>query len=233
MLVPDVFCWGSRKFPLEQIPPSDQQWGQAIHQQTPMATQPPPMSMHSWASVMHENNIQRYCHVLGTSMAGIAAFEDRIATAYLAGRKDVQADNIGCIGLSGGGLRSTLLRATAPQIKAAVVVGMMTTYQGLLDHNVATHTWMLFPSPRWAQLGDWTDLAACRAPLPLLVQYDREDPLFTMEGMTGAHRRLARHYRWAGKPGNYVGEFYDGPHKFDLAMQQSAFSWLERQLMQG
>jgi len=28
----------------------------------------------------------------------------------------------------------------------------------------------------------------------------------------------------------YVGEFYDGPHKFDRAMQQFAFAHLERWL---
>lgn len=230
VLVPDVFCWGSRKFPLEQIPPSDRHYGRTIHQQTPAGFQTPQMSEHSWASVFHEHTIQRYCHALGTSMAGIVAYEDRIAESYLAGRKDVRADRIGCIGLSGGGLRSTLLRAAGKRIKAAVVVGLMSTYAGLLDHNVISHTWMLFPSPQLAQLGDWPDLAACQAPLPLMVQYDREDSLFTMQGMRSAHRRLSKLYRSAGKPKNYVGEFYDGPHKFDLPMQESAFVWLDRQL---
>jgi hypothetical protein len=34
-----------------------------------------------------------------------------------------------------------------------------------------------------------------------------------------------------GNPQNYVGEFYPGPHKFDLAMQASAFAWLKRWLV--
>jgi hypothetical protein len=49
---------------------------------------------------------------------------------------------------------------------------------------------MLFPSG-WARYGDWPDLAACRAPTPLLVQYDEDDHLFTEAGMRAADARLA------------------------------------------
>ncbi|NJN92829.1 MAG: hypothetical protein HC875_01420 [Anaerolineales bacterium] len=42
-----------------------------------------------------------------------------------------------------------LLQATSIKIVAAVIVGMMSTYEHVLDHNVAFHTWMFFlPSGR-------------------------------------------------------------------------------------
>ncbi len=91
------------------------------------------------------------------------------------------------------------------------------------------HTWMLFPND-WSSHGDWSDLVACRAPSPLLVQYDRDDPLYTTAGMRAADRRLRAHYRRVGATGNYRGEFYPGPHKFDVPMQKTAFAWLEHQL---
>jgi len=59
---------------------------------------------------------------------------------------------------------------------------------------------------------------AGRAPSPLMVQYDKEDALFSIEGMRAADRRIAKHYQSVGKRKNYVGEFYDGPHKFDVPM---------------
>jgi hypothetical protein len=62
------------------------------------------------------------------------------------------------------------------------------------------------------------------------MQFNRDDQLFTPQGMSAAHNRLTTRYRQAGAPGAYVGELYDGPHKFDLAMQQSAFAHLERWL---
>lgn len=152
-----------------------------------------------------------------------------MAVNFLASRPDVISEKIGCIGLSGGGCRAALLQATSTKIAAAVIVGMMSTYEHLLDHNVASHTWMFFPS-KWASWGDWPDLAACRAPSPLLVQYDLDDNLFTEEGMRAVHQRLASHYQSVGKPDNYVDEFYPGPHQFDLKMQLAAFTWLKKNL---
>src|SRR5205814_2107848 len=49
-------------------------------------------------------------------------------------------------------------------------------------------------------------------------------------GMSAAHNRLTTRARRAGAPDGFIGELYDGPHKLDLAMQQSAFAHLERWL---
>ncbi len=159
----------------------------------------------------------------------MVSYEDRVAANYLASRSEVDAGHIGCIGLSGGGCRSAMLGATSDRISAAVVVGMMSTFASLLDHNVDSHTWMFFPHS-WPRHGDWTDLAAARAPSPLLVQYDLQDDLFTEEGMRAADARLTEHFHSVGAPDNYRGEFYPGPHKFDLTMQEIAFQWLRERL---
>jgi hypothetical protein len=77
-----------------------------------------------------------------------------------------------------------------------------------------------------AAIADWPDLAASRAPSPLLIQYNRDDQLFPIQGMQSAHARIAFHYEQTGQPSRYLGRFYDGPHKFDKEMQKEAFSWL-------
>ena len=46
--------------------------------------------------------------------------------------------------------------------------------------------------------GDWADLVACRAPSPLMVQFDNEDALFTMAGMKGAATATTRDDRYSG-----------------------------------
>jgi dienelactone hydrolase len=163
---------------------------------------------------------------LGTNLAGVVCHEDRIAANYLLSREDVIPDRIGCIGLSGGGNRAALLTATHAAIAATVIIGLMCTYEGLLDHNMS-HTWMFFPFG-WARYGDWPDLAACRAPSPLLVQYALDDELFTVQGMRDADAKLKAHYARVGKPDAYVGQFYPGPHRFDLEMQRAAFAWLDQ-----
>lgn len=217
VLVPDTFLWGSRRFP------------PALVLGTESVETAAEIAAYNAAAGPHENVVEKYCSVLGATFAGVVSFEDRVAAHYLASRADVDSEAIGCLGLSGGGCRSALLQATCGHIRAAVVVGMMTTYDGLLDHNIASHTWMLYPQG-WSRRGDWTDLAACRAPSPLLVQYDREDGLFSMEGMEAAHRRLTAHYQSVGCPENYVGQFYPNPHVFDREMQSEAFAWLTTHL---
>jgi len=103
---------------------------------------------------------------------------------------------------------------------------MMSSYDALLDHNVIDHTWMLLPAG-FAAHADWPDLTACHAPAPLLVQYNRDDDLFPLPGAQAAHERITAHYIDADAPRAYTGRFYDGPHKFDLTMQQDAFAWLQ------
>jgi dienelactone hydrolase len=229
VLIHDVFPWGSRRFPLEDMPQMVRQSAEMLAPSAPPELGAGELAVYNVAADLHEHIIEKYCSILGTTFAGVISYEDRVAAAYLASRPDVNSERIGCIGLSGGGCRSALLAATCHRISAAVIVGMMSTYAGLLDRHVSTHTWMFFPAG-WARHGDWPDLAACRAPLPLLVQYDLDDELFTVEGMRAAHERLREHYAGAGAPDAYAGEFYPGRHKFDLEMQRSAFAWLKSRL---
>jgi dienelactone hydrolase len=229
VLVHDVFPWGSRKFAWESMPEMVRQAGGALAPSAPSLLGTGEVAVYNVAADLHEHVVEKYCSILGTTFAGVIAYEDRVAAAYLASRPDVISERVGCIGLSGGGCRSALLAATCELVSTAVVVGMMSTYAGLLDRHVSTHTWMFFPAG-WARHGDWPDLAACRAPLPLLVQYDLDDELFTVEGMQEAHERLQAHYAGSGAPKAYTGEFYPGRHKFDLEMQESAFAWLKARL---
>ena len=229
VLVHDVFTWGSRKFPWESLPEMVRQAAQTLMRSVTVQPGDEEIALYNIATDLHEHIVEKYCSVLGTTFAGVISYEDRVAADYLASRPDVISERIGCIGLSGGGSRSALLAATCDFLSAAVISGMMSTYGGLLDRHVSTHTWMFFPAG-WPRHGDWPDLAACRAPSPLLVQYDLDDELFTVEGMRAADERLREHYAGAGSPDAYSGEFYPGLHKFDLEMQGSAFAWLKARL---
>jgi dienelactone hydrolase len=231
VLVHDTFLWGSRRFE------ADVMEGHLSTDVEEPWVAPDPLRTGSPASVAeynrlaarHEHVVAKYCTVLGTSLAGVVAYEDRVALEYLRSRRDVLGKSIGCVGLSGGGCRAALLNAVSPLVSAAVVVGMMTTYEGLLDRHVGSHTWMFFPSglaPRW----DWPELASCRAPSPLMVLYMRGDELFSLGGMQDAHAQIQLKYRTLGHPAAYVGTFYEGGHRFDCQMQEAAFDFLAERL---
>jgi dienelactone hydrolase len=221
VLVHDVFLWGSRRFPLEVMP-------ERMHQLAALLGGSE-IQQYNEAARFHEHLVAKYAALLGTTISGIVSAEDRVAVRYLQSRPEVRTEHIGCIGLSGGGNRAAMLQATCDDVRAAVVVGMMCTYPALLDRYIEPTTWMFLPNG-WSRYGDWPDLAACRAPSPLLVQYLRHDHLFTLAGMQAAHDRIAAHYASAGHPEAYEGAFYDGDHRFSIEMQGAAFDWLVRQL---
>lgn len=227
VLVPDVFGWGSRRFPFAELPGLVRDLTEATRDIVPpdeLSRGAGEAAAYNTAAWHHEQLIAKYCALLGTSLAAVVSAEDRMAAGYLRSRPDVTGP-IGCVGLSGGGCRAALLTATDDELGAAVIVAMMSSYAALADHSVIDHTWMLFP-PGLAAVADWPDLAACHAPVPLLVQYDRDDPLFPLPGQEQAHERIARHYA----AGGYQGRCYDGGHKFDAAMQRDAFGWLREQV---
>lgn len=229
VLVHDTFLWGSRKFPLEAMPEQERTLGAAIGATLGHGDIDPEVLRYHGAAFLHEHQIAKYCDLLGTSIAAITAFEDRVALAYLAARNDVDADRLACVGFSGGGLRAALLGATADGLKARVITAMMSTYEEMLSRHVVPHTWMLFPAG-WSRHGDLPDLAASAAPTPLLVQYPAGDTLFTENGMRDADAKIRRAYDRAGAPGAYSGAFYEGPHRFDVPMQEDALTWLGKQL---
>ena len=223
VLVPDTFLWGSRRFDVLAMPAGDRLAGRGLAREQGVLADP--VKAYNAASILHEHTVEKALRLLGTCMAGVVNFEDRMALQFFRNRLPAQIP-VACIGLSGGGLRSAMLSATSPDISAAVVVGMMATYESLLNGALDQHTWMLYP-PGWSPRADFPDIAGCRAPRPLLVQYDRHDCLFSIQGMETAHQHLKRLYTAAGNPGNYEGTFYDGDHKFDRRMQEDAFAWLE------
>jgi hypothetical protein len=48
--------------------------------------------------------------------------------------------------------------------------------------------------------------------------------------MRNAHSRMAATYAQAGERESYAGEFYPGPHRFDIPMQEAALAWLQSRL---
>jgi dienelactone hydrolase len=181
-----------------------------------------------WAN-RYENVVARSIFSTGLTLPGIAFCEDRIALGVLAARREVDADRIGCAGLSSGGRRAVLLAALDDRIRAAVTVGFMTTWRDFAAHRSYAHSWEVY-IPGLPRLLDFPDILSLHMPRPTLVQSLRDDHLFSYGEAQRAQRKLREAFRAAGASDALRQRFYPGPHRFSIEMQDDAFAWLARHL---
>jgi len=235
VLAVDVFLFGSRKVAVEELSP-DLLTGyeQSVGVDRELLLEGDRTSR-EWVEAYnlfaghHEHLIAKTLFTAGTTWPGVFAFEDRRSVDYLLTRPEVDPTRIGCGGLSGGGLRTIFLAGLDERIRCAVCVGFMSTFAGFLRDRCRCHTWMLYV-PHLARYLDLPEVIALRAPLPLMVQYDEDDELYTLKGQRDADVRIRAIYKKMGTAERYSGRFYPGPHKFDQQMQEDAFDWFDRWL---
>lgn len=180
----------------------------------------------------HETLVAKTIFTSGTTWPGILFHGDRVALDYLLSRPEVDPERVGCMGLSIGGFRSAHLTGLDSRIKAAAVVGWMTTYESLMQDHLRSHTWMIYVPGQLPYL-DLPDVASLNAPNPLLVLNCSQDVLFTPAGMREAEAKLQSVYSKLGQPGRFECRYYDLPHSFTVPMQNDAIAWLEKWLKVG
>jgi len=226
----DMFLWGSRKIPMESVNEDFQKLFEGL-------------------TVGSDDYIRKYnefwelneCLMVvdsilsaGTSWPGIYSYEDRRSVDYLLTRQEIDPERIACGGLSGGGLRSIFLTGLDDRIKCGFCVGFMSTLRGILRNHVRCppgHGLLMY-APQLFRFLDLPDIIALHAPSPLMVLYNTEDELFTIEGQREADAKIAAIYSSQNGANQYVGKFYPGPHKFDGPMQEDVFNWLEGNIAQ-
>ena len=226
VFVPDVFLWGSRKILPEELP----SWYLYQYQEGlnhPVDSDEYIAAYNQYASNA-EHDIAKTFTEAGMTWGGITVYDDMRAVDFLLTQPDVDASNIGCCGLSGGGLRTVFLAAMDDRIKCSCCVGFMSTLYEFL-YKVYTHTWMMY-IPGLANLMDFTDLYSLHGAKPTMALYDADDQLYTPKGQEDADNRLREIYTKMGVPELYSGHFFPGPHKFDVEMQEIAFKFFDNWL---
>lgn len=225
VLVPDAFPFASRRVLLKDVEPAHLRNG---------LTDDNPESIeninayNAWASD-HEHIMSKSLYSAGTTWPAVFFAEDKKALDILSNRPDVDDKNIGCAGLSGGGMRTVFLAGQDDRIKCAVCVGFMTTWRDLALHKAYTHTWMTYV-PLLPNEMDFPEILGLRTPLATMVMNDTEDELFTLDEMKRADKILQEVFLKAGAADRYKCSYYPGPHKFDKKMQTEAFDWFNKWL---
>ncbi|MCB0688366.1 MAG: prolyl oligopeptidase family serine peptidase [Saprospiraceae bacterium] len=224
VLVHDAFTFASRRVLLQDVPEYNRN---GLTDENPEDQQNID-DYNDWAAE-HEHVMAKSLFSAGTCWPAVFLGEDQVALDILASRQEVDANNLGCAGLSGGGLRTVYMGGMDERIKCAVCVGFMTTWTDFILNKSFTHTWMTY-TPLIANDLDFPEILGLRAPLPTLVLNDNDDSLYTLPEMKDADRILKEVYEKAGATDAYRASFYPGPHKFDKAMQKEAFDWFDQWL---
>lgn len=224
VLVHDTFTFGSRRMRLSDVPANIRNKMEEANPESEEEIQ-----RYNQFAAAHEHLIAKSLFCAGMTWPGVFVNDDQRALDYLASQPDVDATRIGCCGLSGGGLRTVMLTGADERIRCSCCVGMMTTWRDYLLNKSYTHTWMCYV-PGLPRDLDYPEILGLAAPNPVLVLSNRQDQLFTMPEMERADRILGEVYRKANAADRYRTSFYDGPHKFDLAMQKEAFEWFDKWL---
>ncbi|MEX2233547.1 MAG: hypothetical protein WD824_15395 [Cyclobacteriaceae bacterium] len=224
VLVSDAFPFASRRVLLKDVPE---------HLRNGLTDEDPenPVNIEAyndWAGE-HEHIMAKSLFSAGTTWPAVFFAEDRKALDILCARKDVDANRIGCGGLSGGGMRTVFMGGLEPRIKCAVCVGFMTTWKDFIMNKSFTHTWMTYV-PVLPNEMDFPEILGLRAPLATLVLNDEQDQLYTLPEMKRADTILREVYKKAKAEDHYACSYYPGPHKFDANMQDEAFAWFDRWL---
>lgn len=191
----------------------------------------------AWLAFHERVHLETYPHVAGAliragaTWPGVFVSEDRRTVDYLQSRPEVDGARIGCIGLSVGGYRSNLLAAADDRIRAAVAVGWLCSTGDLwpMGRWLHSHNWVHYV-PGMLQELDLPDLAALSCPRPLMVMQGRFDVLFPLDSVERAIASIGAAYATAGVEDRFQGRLFDGPHEFNVPMQDEAFAWLDRWL---
>jgi dienelactone hydrolase len=220
VIVIDMFYWGERRLLLDDDP--------ADWRDRPSGITTERVAAFNSRSSRNEELVARTIYAAGFTWSGVMYWDDIRTVDYLVSRPEVDPKRIGCVGLSMGCLRSVHLAALDDRIKAAVMVGWMTSFPAQLRRRIVHTIGFTKLVPGLYQHMDYPDVASLAVPAAILVINGRKDELFDLGGVEASFEKLKAVYRKAGVPERCRTRLYDTPHEFNAQMQAEAWDWLRQ-----
>ena len=149
---------------------------------------------------------------------------------YLATRTEVDMDNIGITGISGGGSQSWYFAAADPRVKAAApVCGAGTMDSQVGERRIDGHCDCMMINNGFQM--DFTDIGALIAPKPLLIAQSDRDELYGIESTRQFYNSLSEFYSKFGAENNISLVETTGGHSYHPVSRKAIFSFFLHHLM--
>ena len=170
--------------------------------------------------------------LLGRNLAGWMTFEDTYATEFLASLPEVDADRIGCTGLSMGGYRTFMLAALSPLIKASVGVCWMTTQDAMMDWKYGRHERGGFANNIGGAFAllDYPDIASLACPNAMMLINGETDKLFKPHAVRQCYDTMHKVWDSQGAGDKLETHLLPQGHEMPLAVQQMTLDFLDKHL---
>jgi dienelactone hydrolase len=160
--------------------------------------------------------------MLGRNIAGVRVAETMQVVSYLQSRKEVNPRQIGCMGISGGGLVAAFAAALDERIGAAVVSGYANTFEdSILNRAHCLDNYI----PGILLDAELPELIGLIAPRPLLIESGDQDLVFPRRGAERALERISLIYAAVGAQESLKVDYFQGGHEIGGAQ---AYRWLKQ-----
>lgn len=170
--------------------------------------------------------------LLGRNLASWMTYEDSYATEFLASLPEVDAERIGCTGLSMGGYRTFMLAALSPLIKASVGVCWMTTQDAMMDWKYGRNERGGFANNlggAFAQL-DYPHIASLACPNAMMFINGDTDKLFMPHAVRECYDILHEVWDSQGVGDKLETHLLPQGHEMPKSVQEITLRFLDKHL---
>ncbi|WP_162880795.1 alpha/beta hydrolase family protein [Paraliobacillus sediminis] len=181
-----------------------------------------------------DNNEENSCYriasqllLCGKTLAGLRVAECRRLLDYIESYDLIDANKIGIMGLSGGGLVAGFTSILDQRIQATVISGYTNTFKnGIMARRHCLDNYI----PNILSCGELPDLIGLIAPRPLFIEAGKSDHLFPIETVKTAMDKLKKIYNLQLADNNLASHLFEGGHEISGELSNQ---WLIEQLAAG
>jgi len=178
-------------------------------------------------SVIEHCYFGNVCFLAGVSSAKHFIWDGIRAIDYLLTRKEVDPENIGVTGFSGGGTLTSYLMAFDERVKVAIPCSWPTAYRRLIETKGVgdAETVLVNGLPKGIT---FEDLLEVRSPRPTLMTFTSRDEYLCLQGAYDALREAKKMYAAFGKGDNLQLVEDDAKHSMTPKIRLAMYAFFQK-----